>query len=181
MHETSSGSRSTTTRRLTTVVGVTAATGLVLALGTAPQTATAAPVVTTVQGQQQAPRTAKGPIGVFATGGDRVHISKEKYKGHSVASAHGWWVKGSAKATKADVTVWIQYKPKGSNKWRTVETKKQRIKAKAGKNKARVTAREVCSSHSPRQFRSVVDVDLVGYADSSEKLYTKAVTLKCTP
>ena len=125
---------------------------------------------------------AKSPIGVFATGGDRVHISSTKQtNGRNIASAHGWWVKGTAKATLADVTVQIQYKPKGSNSWRTVETKKQRIKAKTGKNKSRVTAREACSSHSPRQFRSVVDVDLVGYIDSPEKLYTQAVTLKCTP
>lgn len=164
------------------LAGVATATGLALAVGVAPATAQAAP--TTVQ-SQVVPATqaaAKAPISVFATGGDRVHISREKQSnGRNIASVHGWWVKGTAKASRADVTVQIQYKPKGSSKWRTVETKKQRIKAKSGKNKARVTAREACSSHSPRQWRSVIDVDLVGYVDSSEKLYTKAVTLKCTP
>ena len=177
----------TPARRL--LAGAAAATGLLLVAGVAPTAAHAAPtapshVTQAIQRQAAPMRTAaaKAPIGVFATGGDRVHISSEKQSnGRNIASAHGWWLKGTTKASLADVTVQIQYKPKGSNSWRTVETKKQRIKAKSGSNKSRVTAREACSSHSPRQWRSVVDVDLVGYIDSPEKLYTQTVTLKCTP
>lgn len=125
-----------------------------------PTANTAYPLVTTAR------------IGVFQTRGDFVHVSKGQ------ASGHGWWLKGTTKAVKARVKVQLQYKPNRFSLWHNRgATGVRTIKAGSGK---RANARLTCRSSGRKQWRSWVDVDLIGYLDTPNKLYTPARTLKCT-
>lgn len=155
------------------------AVSLVLAASLASAASPAMAEESTTTEPTEAAVSAKG-AGVFETGGDHVHYSATDYKGHKVLSAHGWWNKYSGSGSKAKVTVWIQYKKTKKSSWRTVEKKVGKVKPK-NIYKQRVTAREVCSSRSPRYWRSVVDVDIIGVADTPEKLHTKTVKRRCAP
>ncbi|MFC0581187.1 hypothetical protein [Micrococcoides hystricis] len=121
---------------------------------------TAYPLVTTAK------------IGVFQTKGDYVHVTRGQ------ASAHGWWVRGTAKATTAKVTVQLQYKPTKRSRWHNRGKAGVRT-IKPGTSK-RANARMTCRSRASKQWRSWVDVDLVGYLDTPNKLYTASRTLRCT-
>lgn len=115
--------------------------------------------------------------GRFGTYGDKVHVSSTPPR---TASAHGWWKKFSGPGSKAKVTVWLQVRAKGGKKWHTVSQADKTIKpAKRGSSKPRTTARKTCANHQTRQWRSVIDVDIVGVADTPEKAYTKPVKLRC--
>lgn len=125
-----------------------------------PSVDTAYPLVTTAK------------IGVFQTKGDYVHVTRGQ------ASGHGWWLKGTTKATKAKVTVQLQYKPKKNSSWHN--RGKAGVKTiKPGTSK-RANARMTCRSSGNKQWRSWIDVDLIGYLDTPNKLYTPARTIKCT-
>lgn len=118
------------------------------------------------------PLAATAKVGVFLTKGDYVHVTRGQ------ASGHGWWVKGTTKATTAKVTVQLQYKPKKSSSWNNRGTKGVRT-IKPGTSK-RANARMTCRSSATKSWRSWVDVDLVGYLDTPNKLYTGARSLRCT-
>ncbi|WNI28501.1 hypothetical protein [Streptomyces sp. ITFR-6] len=120
-----------------------------------------------------APATAKGP-GVFVTNGDRVHISSTPPR---TASAHAWWTHVSGPGTKAKVTIWLQMK--SGKKWHSVARNAKNLKSGNGGSARRVVARKKCANRSKRQWRTKIDVDLIGVADSPEKAYTKPVTVKC--
>ncbi|MER7396908.1 hypothetical protein ABT381_15510 [Streptomyces sp. NPDC000151] len=122
---------------------------------------------------------AAAEAGVFITDGDRVHISSNKKEGR-VASAHGWWRKINGPGTKAKVTVWLQVKAKSGNKWHSVSKKSSNVKsANKRSSKPRTTARKKCSNKQSRQWRTVIDVDIIGVNDSPEKAYTKPVKVRC--
>ncbi len=113
-------------------------------------------------------------VGVFYTMGDAVHISSTP---PPTASAHGWWERGSAKATRADVTIRLQIK-KG-NSWVYVgSTGKKRVPPGGGSGN-RATTRAKCKNSEMHQWRSVIDVDLVGSSDTSDKGETPAKSLAC--
>lgn len=120
-----------------------------------------------------APATAKGP-GVFVTNGDRVHISSTPPR---TASAHAWWTHVSGPGTKAKVTIWLQMK--SGKKWHSVARNAKNLKSGNGGSARRVVARKKCANRSKRQWRTKIDVDLIGVADSPEKAYTKPVTVRC--
>lgn len=54
----------------------------------------------------------------------------------------------------------------------------ERVKPGGG-SANRASARVECIFTRPHEWRSVIDVDLVGYADSPEKLVTPARNLNC--
>ncbi|NSC21822.1 hypothetical protein FM076_11675 [Streptomyces albus subsp. chlorinus] len=115
--------------------------------------------------------------GRFGTYGDRVHISRTAPR---TASAHGWWKKFSGPGSKAKVTIWLQVRAKKGKKWHTVAKGVKKVKpANPGSSKPRATARRKCSSKKTRQWRSLIDVDIIGVADSPEKAYTKPVKRRC--
>ncbi len=132
----------------------------------APATAAPAPLVA-------APATANGP-GVFITNGDRVHISSTPPR---TASAHAWWTHVSGPGTKAKVTIWLQMK--SGRTWHSVAKNAKNLKSGNGGSARRVVARKKCANSSKHQWRTMIDVDLIGVADSPEKAYTKPVTVKC--
>lgn len=145
--------------RMRTFLTATALTAALLGGSVAPATA--------------APPAAKGP-GVFVTNGDRVHISSSPPR---TASAHAWWTHVSGPGTKAKVTIWLQMK--SGKKWHSVARNAKNLKSGNGGSARRVVARKKCANRSTRQWRTKIDVDLIGVADSPEKVYTKPVTVKC--
>lgn len=112
-----------------------------------------------------------GAAGVhrFTTHGDNAHVTRGE------VSVHGWWTKQSGPAAKARVTVWLQAH-KGA-KWKTIQKGARTVKPGTGK---RANARKKCKNTTTKvKFRTVVDVDIIGYADPPTKLYTKSVTRRC--
>jgi hypothetical protein len=132
-----------------------------------------APATAAPQPARAAPATAAGP-GVFVTNGDRVHISGTPPR---TASAHAWWTRVSGPGTKARVTIWLQIR--SGRTWHSVARNAQNLKSGNGGRARRVVAREKCASRNNRQWRTMIDVDLIGVPDSPEKAYTKPVTVKC--
>ncbi|MEU7020448.1 hypothetical protein ABZ990_07280 [Streptomyces sp. NPDC046203] len=120
-----------------------------------------------------APAALKGP-GVFVTNGDRVHISSTPPR---TASAHAWWTHVSGPGTKARVTIWLQMK--SGSKWHSVAKNAKNLKSGNGGSARRVVARKTCANSKKRQWRTMIDVDLIGVPDSPEKAYTETVTVKC--
>ncbi|MBO0595064.1 hypothetical protein I2485_08635 [Nesterenkonia sp. E16_7] len=118
------------------------------------------------------PLVSTAAVGAFLTRGDYVHVTRGQ------ASGHGWWVRGSSPALTAKVTVQLQYKPKQNSSWNNRGTAGVRV-IKPGTAK-RANARITCRSTASKQWRSWVDVDLIGYIDTPEKAYTGARTLRCT-
>ncbi|MFB9392406.1 hypothetical protein ACFPM3_19760 [Streptomyces coeruleoprunus] len=124
--------------------------------------------------QSQTAARAGSGVGAFQMGGDLVHFS------HTVAktvNAHGWWKRLSGPATKAKVTVWIQVKS-GSG-WRTLNTGTKTVYSGGGSGKRASAAWKCTNLIAKNTFRSVVDVDLVGYPDDAYKKVTTPQTLYC--
>jgi hypothetical protein len=110
----------------------------------------------------------------FSTQGDYVHISSTPPR---AASGHGWWSKGTGNATYAVVTVQLQINRSGS--WSNVGLPGRATVGPGGGAGNRVTARMECSDTTTHEWRSIIDVDVVGYVDSPEKLQTPAQLLPC--
>ncbi|MDX3132147.1 hypothetical protein PV367_20645 [Streptomyces europaeiscabiei] len=122
----------------------------------------------------QSTHTAAAGVGAFVTGGDNVHFS------HTVAgavNAHGWWKRLSGPATKAKVTVDLQVKSGAG--WRTLKTGTKTVYSGGGSGKRAPAAWKCTNLIQKNSFRSVVDVDLVGYPDDSNKKITDTQTLYC--
>ena len=118
------------------------------------------------------PLVTTAKIGIFQTQGDYVHVTRGQ------ASGHGWWLKGTTNATKAKVTVQLQYKPKKGSRWHN--RGKAGVRVLGPGSSKRANARMTCRSSGRKQWRSWVDVDLIGYIDTPNKYYSPARTLKCT-
>ncbi|XUL89127.1 hypothetical protein ACQ86D_22865 [Streptomyces galilaeus] len=113
------------------------------------------------------------PVEVFQTGGDYVHFSSTP---PATASAHGWWLDSDSRGAKAKVTVDLQVKDGGH--WHTVATGHKTVK-QGGGSARRANARFTCVGTKKTTWRSVVDVDIIGVADSPNKLETPAKTYRC--
>lgn len=113
---------------------------------------------------------------LFETLGDRVHVSSTP---PPAMSAHGWWRRISGPATTARVTVQIQQHWGG---WVSVGAPGVAVVRSGGGAGNRATARVRCHRYRGRTYtyRSVVDVDIIGYNDSAEKLYTPAAETNCS-
>ncbi|WP_399087592.1 hypothetical protein ACGH2B_11280 [Streptomyces sp. BBFR2] len=159
-------------RMRTLITSAALATALLGATG-APATAAPATDPTALATEQAAPAAARGP-GVFITNGDRVHISSTPPR---TASAHAWWTHVSGPGTKAKVTIWLQMK--SGKKWHSVAKNAKNLKSGNGGSARRVVGRKTCANSSRHQWRTKIDVDLIGVPDSPEKAYTKPVTVRC--
>lgn len=110
---------------------------------------------------------------IAVTRGDNVHISSDVSSGRT-ASAHGWWEKGTTSATLADVTADLQVLNNGN--WITVATHTRRV---APGTYRRANPRILCRNSYWVNWRSVIDVDLVGIPDTPNKLVTPVKYLQC--
>ena len=116
------------------------------------------------------------PVGEYEPKGDYVHLSS--YYPRAI-SAHGWWINISGPATIANVDVTIQVWLGGSWGWVNGPTNSGDVRSGGGSGN-RVTARWPCTNSTSRfTFRSVIDVDIIGYSDPAEKLYTAPQTIAC--
>ncbi|NOK71597.1 MAG: hypothetical protein GFH25_541324n40 [Chloroflexi bacterium AL-N10] len=111
---------------------------------------------------------------VFSTQGDYVHISSTPPRS---ASGHGWWINGNCQATHAVVTVQLQQNING--RWRNVGSAGRATVRSGGGAGNRATGRVTCTSSTLTQWRSVIDVDLVGMIDDPRKLTTPTRSLSC--
>ncbi|NUK18533.1 hypothetical protein HRW16_18125 [Streptomyces lunaelactis] len=127
------------------------------------------------EGPSQQPLGAPS-AGVFYTNGDNVHISSTA---PASASGHGWWVKISGPGTKAKVTIELQALDHRDNKWKTVATGSKNVYSGTG-SANRAHARKTCTNRVQKvQWRSRIDVDIIGVNDSPEKAITKTRSLWC--
>ncbi|WP_300011905.1 hypothetical protein [Pseudonocardia sp.] len=111
---------------------------------------------------------------VFDTRGDNVHLSRTP---PPTASGHGWWLRGSSDAELADVTVQLQVLNNGN--WVDVGPPGRKRVKPGGGSANRANARYLCANSLQVNWRSVIDVDLVGYADSSNVAVTPPRLLSC--
>ncbi|MFB9521360.1 MULTISPECIES: hypothetical protein [Streptomyces] len=123
-------------------------------------------------GQEEA-RAAAG-VGAFVTGGDYVHFSHTVQK---TINAHGWWKKLSGPATKAKVTVWLQVK--SGTGWRTLNVKSKNVYSGGGSAKRSQAEWKCTNLIQKHSFRSIVDVDLIGYPDDANRKITDTKSLYC--
>lgn len=110
----------------------------------------------------------------FETRGDFVHISSTPPR---TASAHGWWINHNCSASRAVVTVQLQIKRNGT--WANVGSAGVKTVPQGGGSVARSVGRFTCLNTRTTEWRSVVDVDIVGQPDDASKLYTSPRTLSC--
>ena len=88
-------------------------------------------------------------------------------------SAHGWWIYLSGSCpSQADVTVYLQqyWCDAWGCRWITRAQGAKRVYAGGG-SANRANARKYCDSSEYTGWRNVVDVDLVGVSDPSDKAY----------
>ncbi|WP_063727813.1 hypothetical protein [Streptomyces sp. RTd22] len=142
------------------------------AVGTAQAESHNAPQDRGTYGKKEA-RSGSG-VGAFETKGDRVHFS------HTVRgniNAHGWWKRLNGPATKAKVTVWLQVK--SGSQWRTLNKGSKTVYSGGGSAKRASAAWKCTNLIAKHSFRSVIDVDIVGYPDDNNKKTTDTQTLYC--
>jgi hypothetical protein len=106
--------------------------------------------------------------------GDYVHISRSPPR---AASGHGWWERIDNEASLARVTVQLQIKRAGL--WLDVGAPGSEIVKPGGGAANRANARVPCVGFDVHEWRSVVDVDLIGYFDSAAPHTTPARPLPC--
>lgn len=115
-----------------------------------------------------------GPSRHFLTYGDYIHISSTPPR---AASAHGWWLRIDNEAALALVRVQLQIKRAGL--WLDVGPPGSKVVMSGGGSANRASARVPCVGFDTHEWRSVVDVDLVGYLDSADRHVTPARLLPC--
>ncbi|MGV9337906.1 hypothetical protein [Streptomyces sp. NPDC003688] len=115
-----------------------------------------------------------GSVDGFLTAGDSVHYSSTP---PPTISAHGWWLDKNSGGHKAKVTVELQVQDRGDH-WRTVARGSKVIKQGGGSSR-RANARKTCVGDARTKWRSRVDVDIIGVADSPNKLTTPAKSFSC--
>ncbi|GHH43979.1 hypothetical protein [Streptomyces candidus] len=142
------------------------------------------PAVEAAPSVEGSPSTAAAPIGLFVTTGDKVHYSTSKPGSPAAMSGHGWWIKGTTKATKANISIWLEVK--SGKGWRVVGSGVKKNAYPGGGSKGRATARMVCAQGpvapgAKWTYRTRIDVDLTGHADSNEQAVTAPQSYPCMP
>ncbi|MET9607372.1 hypothetical protein ABZZ17_20225 [Streptomyces sp. NPDC006512] len=123
--------------------------------------------------EPDATRATAESVDVFQTGGDAVHYSSTP---PPAISAHGWWLDKDSGGAKAKVTVELQILTGG--RWHTVASGSKIVKQGGGSSR-RANARKACVGTKATTWRSRVDVDIIGVADSPNKLETPGKTFNC--
>lgn len=95
------------------------------------------------------------------------------------ASGHGWWTATSCK-TGVQAVVTVQLQTYQSGKWINVGYPGQKTVYAGGGSSNRAEANRHCSSGATSLWRSVIDVDLIGYIDTWDKLTTPQKSINCT-
>lgn len=127
------------------------------------------------------PVTADPTIRLCTAGqhGDYAHITAGQ------VSAHGWWTfradtaKCVYRTAKAKVSIKLQYKDKSSGGRTVVRTFGPVVKTRAAGRGKSANIRKTCLNQQSRQWRSIVDVDILGVLDTPMRTYTPWRTLKC--
>jgi hypothetical protein len=120
--------------------------------------------------------------GAFTGKGDDVHISSTPPRS---ASAHAWWMidtSAGTPPTHAVVTIQLQIKRQDENGTSWVdagEPGSERVKPGGG-SANRATARVPCTNSARSVWRSVIDVDIIGFADTPNQTITRERTIPCT-
>ena len=117
---------------------------------------------------------------------DDVHISTSFNR--TDVSVHGWWRPLNNECPeKANVWVALQVYRCGTVSegticyWHTVNKSKPKLLwPGTGNSAARVNARFTCVTRRSVSWRAVVDVDIPGEIDGSEKYYSRAYDIPCT-
>ena len=117
--------------------------------------------------------------GYYETRGDYVHVTRQQ------ASGHGWWLNRSGPAKRAIVKIKLQTK-KVKRFWfdswpdATDWMPRKPIEFRPGGGSGnRANARRQCNGTTVTQWRSVVDVDIVGFVDPPDKVTTDVRYLRC--
>lgn len=119
--------------------------------------------------------------GLFTGHGDDVHISSTPPRS---ASAHGWWTVDASVGeppTHSIVTVQLQMKLQDENNATWIdagEPGSERVKPGGG-SANRATARVQCKNSARTIWRSRIDVDIIGYADSPNQTITRERAIPC--
>ena len=117
------------------------------------------------------------PVGSFSTNGDYVHVTAGD------ASAHGWWTWHSGPAELATVSIKLQTKTIRRfwfDSWSdTTEWTAKDLKPANNRSRNRVNVRKLCNGVTATWWRSIVDVDIIGYPDPPDKIKTRAVMRDC--
>lgn len=113
--------------------------------------------------------------GYFEQATDSVHISSTPPR---AASVHGWWQDpmGNFKKKKAKVVVQLQMKA-GWFWYKKAEGMKTVYSGGGSANRA--AARVGCKATEKRDWRSSVDVDIIGVADTMNRLTSPTQSRKC--
>lgn len=105
--------------------------------------------------------------------GDNTHLSSGDVSGH------GWWLRGTCDgATQALVTVHIQ-QLWDDGVWRNAGNKGEGYLRPKEDSNNRITARVPCLTSVTTGWRSIVDVDIVGFADTPNRVFTPRQNLAC--
>lgn len=124
---------------------------------------------------------------------DDLHYSSSSSGIQQIISVHGWWnILNDDCPDKADV--WVKLQAWQCTSWLVFrrcdwedlnKSPTRRIKAKhikgVRKGNYRVTARHTCASDTLVTWRAVVDVDIPGQIDGSEKYYSDEFDFECYP
>lgn len=138
------------------------------------------------ENEQDEPSKNDGPEGLEATGTDpesRGVICRFRMEGDYVhisigdASGHGWWVNIDCDATQAIVTIQLQQYINGS--WEDAGSPGQKTVYSGGGSANRAVARAFCNNSAATQWRSEIDVDVIGILDGPGKYYTPTRSLYC--
>jgi hypothetical protein len=108
---------------------------------------------------------------LYETNGDYVHITAGD------ASGHGWWEKVSGTASTAKVTIWLEENLGGT--W-YVEASGTYTGGPGPGSGRWANARYACiPTTGTYQWRSRIDVDIIGEQDAPDQAITKTQALHC--
>lgn len=107
---------------------------------------------------------------LYLTNGDYVHITAGQ------ASGHGWWEKVSGTASTAKVTIWLE---ENGGTW-YVEAQGTYTGGPGPGSGKWANARYTCvPTATTYQWRSRIDVDIIGEADPPDQALTATQSLRC--
>lgn len=117
-------------------------------------------------------------VTVYWIDGDNVHDPSQ-----GDASGHGWWKKISGPGKRANVTITLQSLVRTSSTtwgWQH-QASNNKIVYPGGGSARWVHARKACYAETRTQWRSFIEVDVLGEVDVPRRAFTPEVYLYCSP